>query len=96
MSGLNIHIRTILTFTIAIHTDRVHYADDEALLHLHINDRITLRWNCGNRFAVFLREEPGARYGATVIARKTSAWSDLTNAQFRIPNSRRFGTIYWI
>jgi len=24
MIGLNIHIRTILTFTIAIHTDRVH------------------------------------------------------------------------
>ena len=33
MSGLNIHIPTILTFTIAIHIDRVHYADEEALLH---------------------------------------------------------------
>ena len=31
MSGLNIHIHTILTFTIAIHIDRVHYADEEEL-----------------------------------------------------------------
>jgi hypothetical protein len=36
MSGLNIHIHTILTFTIAIHTDRVHYADEEAFLHCRV------------------------------------------------------------
>src|SRR5262245_45474346 len=38
MSGLNIHIHTILTFTIAIHTDRVHYADEGALHHCRLSD----------------------------------------------------------
>jgi hypothetical protein len=46
MSGLNIHIHTILTFTIAIHTDRVHYADEEALLHWRLSDPLEHSRGC--------------------------------------------------
>jgi hypothetical protein len=98
---LNIHIHTILTFTIAIHIDRVHYADEEALLHCRLSDSLEhsrgalprLRRSPSRSSSVTLRKRLHINDLITEPGTVEIDWANLysyTSSNFTMPSSLKF------